>query len=204
MTKIKICGITNQKDALLAADLGADALGFIFAISPRRISPERAREIILGLPPFILKVGVFKNERSSRVKEVMDTCFLDLVQFHGEEDKAYLSEFGQKALKVFEMNKKDVLNEIEKFHLSSFMLDLPKDTVNEMGLDWKTALEAKSLGKVILAGGLTPENIERALQIIAPFGVDVCRGVEKEDGVKSHDKLKEFIFKVRKWDILRI
>jgi len=203
MTRIKICGITNIKDALLAADLGADAMGFIFAPSPRHVSNERAREIIFELPPFIFKVGVFKNERISKVKEIMDYCSLDFVQFHGEEDKSYLNEFGQKAIKVFEMNKKNVLNEIKKLSLPFFMLDLSKEEENEINFDWKMAQEAKKLGKVILAGGLTPDNIERALQIITPFGVDVCRGVEKEDGVKNLNKLKEFILKVRKWDFLK-
>lgn len=204
MTKIKICGITNLNDALLAADLGADALGFIFTASPRQISPESAKEITSELPPFISKVGVFKNERISTVREIMDYCLLDLVQFHGEEDKSYLNEFDQRAIKVFKMNKKSVLLEIKKFSLPLFMLDLPKGEAKKMNLDWRIAREAKNLGKVILAGGLTPENIERALQIITPFGVDVCRGVESEDGVKSREKLKNFILKVRKWDIQKI
>jgi phosphoribosylanthranilate isomerase len=201
MTKIKICGITNLNDALLAARLGADALGFIFTASPRQISPERAKEITSELPPYIHKVGVFKNERISTVKEIIEHCLLDLVQLHGEEDKSYLNEFGQRAIKVFKMNKKSVLSEIKKFSLPLFMLDLPKGEAKEMNLDWTIAQEAKNLGKVILAGGLSPENIKRALQIITPFGVDVCRGVEREDGVKSREKLKNFILKVRKWDI---
>jgi len=203
MTKIKICGICNLKDALLAVDSGADALGFIFAPSPRQISPDRVRKIIFELPPFIYKVGVFKNERISTIKEIMNYCFLDLVQFHGDEDKSYLDEFGLKALKVFEINKRNVLDEIKKLSLPFFMLDLPKDEGNEISQSWDKAQEAKKLGKVILAGGLNPENIERALQMIAPFGVDVCRGVEEEDAVKSPEKLKEFILKVRKWDVLR-
>lgn len=203
MTKIKICGITNLIDALLAADLGADALGFIFAASPRHISAQKAREIISSLPPFINKVGVFKNERISTVKEIMEYCLLDLVQFHGKEDKSYLNEFSPRAIKVFKMNKKSALEEIKRYSFPFFMLDLPKDGEHKMNLAWKMAQEAKKMGRVILAGGLTPENIERALRIITPFGVDVCRGVEKEAGVKSRQKLKEFILKVRKWDMLK-
>jgi phosphoribosylanthranilate isomerase len=201
MTRIKICGITNLEDALLATDLGAEALGFIFAPSPRRILPEKAREIISKLPPFIHKVGVFKNEDVCLVKEIMNGCFLDFVQFHGEEDRSYLEEFGQRAIKVFEINKRNVLRDIKKFSLPFFMLDLPKGSGNEISLNWKQAQEAKKLGKLILAGGLIPENIETVLQNIRPFGVDVCRGVEKEDGVKSPKKLEEFILKVRRWDI---
>lgn len=203
MTRIKICGITHLKDALLAADLGADALGFIFAPSPRHILPEKAREIISELPPFIHKVGVFKNKEVRLVKEIMNDCLLDFVQFHGEEDRSYLEEFGQRAIKVFEINRRNVLNKIKKFSLPFFMLDIPKGSGKEISLDWKQAQEAKKLGKLILAGGLTPENIETVLKNIRPFGVDVCRGVEKEDGVKSPKKLEEFILKVRRWDILR-
>lgn len=203
MTRIKICGITNLEDALLAADLGADALGFIFAPSPRRIIPERAREIISRLPPFINKVGVFKNEKISAVREIMQECMLDFVQFHGEEDKFYLNEFPQRAIKVFEMNRKDILNEIRQCSLPFFMLDLPKGRSNEMNFDWRTAQEAQKLGNVILAGGLNPDNIETVLRRISPFGVDVCRGVEEEKGIKNPKKLKEFILKVKRWDILR-
>ncbi len=202
MTKIKICGITNLKDALSAADSGADALGFIFASSPRQISTENAREIIHDIPPFIYKVGVFKNEKISIVKEIMDYCSLDFVQFHGEEDKSYINEFSQRAIKVFEMNKKDVLDEIRRFSLPFFLLDLPKGEEIDTDLSFKIAQEASNLGNIILAGGLNHENIEMALQMITPFAVDVCRGVEKEDGVKSPEKLKEFILKVRKWDFL--
>jgi len=202
MTRIKICGITNLRDALLAVEMGADALGFIFAASPRQISPEKAREMIFDLPPFICKVGVFKDENISTVKKIMDYCLLDLAQFHGEEDLPYLRAFGQQAIKVFQINKREVLNEIREFSLPFFMLDLPKNS-NETDCDWRIAQEAKKWGEVILAGGLTPENVERALQTVSPYGVDVCRGVEKKDGVKSPEKLKEFILKVRKWDIQR-
>lgn len=204
MTRIKICGITILTDALLAADLGADALGFIFTPSPRRILPEKAREIIAELPPFIHKVGVFKDEEACLVKEIMNDCFLDFVQFHGDEDRPYLEEFGQRAIKVFEINKRNVLKEIKNFSPPFFMLDLPKEDRKRLNLYWPLAKEAKKLGNVILAGGLTPENIETVLQNIAPFGVDVCRGVEKVKGAKSPEKLKEFILKVKRWDILRV
>lgn len=203
MTKIKICGITNLKDALLASETGADAVGFIFAKSPRQISPERAREITVHLPSFIWKVGVFRDEKISSVKEIMDRCLLDMVQFHGKEDESYISVFGYKAIKVFEIENREVLSEIRKFSLPFFMLDVTKK--NERArLNWKIAQEAKKTGRVILAGRLTPENIKHALEKVSPYGVDVCRGVESEYGVKSPEKLKEFILRVRKWDIRRV
>jgi len=203
MTKIKICGITNLTDALLASDFGADAIGFIFAPSPRRISPLKASRIISNLPPFIHKVGVFKDENICLVKKIMNDCSLDFVQFHGKEDRTYLKEFGQRGIKVFEINRKNFLTDIKKFPLHFFMLDLPKGGENKMNLDWHRAKKAKQLGKVILACGLTPENIETVLRIVAPFGVDVCRGVEQAKGKKDPEKMEEFIRKVRKWDILR-
>jgi phosphoribosylanthranilate isomerase len=203
MTRIKICGITNLIDALLVADLGVDALGFIFAPSPRRVLPEKARDIISKLPPFVHKVGVFMNEEACLVKEIMNDCSLDFLQFHGEEDRSYLNEFGQRAIKVFKTNRRNVLKDIKKFSLPFFMLDLPKDSGNQISLDWHLVEEAKKLGKVILAGGLNPENIETILQNTMPFGVDVCRGVEKKDGVKNPQKLEEFVSKVRRWNIQR-
>lgn len=203
MTRIKICGITNLRDALLAADLGADALGFIFAPSARRIRPSTALQIISQLPPFIQRVGVFRNEELNRVKEIMRDCMLDFAQFHGEEDQSYVRSFGLQAIKVFEFTGQDVLKDIKKFSLPYFMLDLPKEREGHEGLDWELVKEAKKWGKLILAGGLNPENIETVLNNTSPFGVDVCRGVEETCGRKSPDKLEEFILKVRRWDILR-
>lgn len=203
MTKIKICGITNLRDALLAAEAGADALGFIFAGSPRQISPEKAKEITISLPPFLCKVGVFRDEKISMVKEIMDRCHLDMAQFHGKEDASYLDVFGHRAIKVFEIENKEVLKEIRAYSLPVFLLDLPKGN-ERVPFNWRIAHEAKKIGRVILAGKLTPENIILALEKVSPYGVDVCRGVEGEYGVKCPQKLKEFILKVRKWDTQRI
>ncbi|MFQ5721333.1 MAG: N-(5'-phosphoribosyl)anthranilate isomerase [Candidatus Aminicenantales bacterium] len=203
MTKIKICGITNLEDALLAVEAGADALGFIFANSPRRITPERAKEIIAPIPPFVCKVGVFKNEEMATVKEILNLCCLDLAQFHGEEDISYIRNFGPRSIKVFEMKGKEFLDEIKKFSLPCFILDLPKRD-NETHLNWTLIQEAKKYGRIILAGGLTPENIEECLKKTAPYGIDVCRGVEKERGIKSPEKLKKFILKVKKWNIQKM
>ncbi|MFQ6070392.1 MAG: N-(5'-phosphoribosyl)anthranilate isomerase [Candidatus Aminicenantales bacterium] len=203
MTRVKICGITNLEDALLAADLGAEALGFIFAPSPRRISPSKARRIISRLPPFIHKIGVFGEENPDTMEKIMEYCSLDFVQLHGEFPASHLHRLGRKAIKVFEMNKENVLDEIKKVSLPFFMLDLPKNEGERSFAEWEITDEAKKAGKFILAGGLKPENIENILERVRPFAVDVCRGVEKEKGIKSPERLKEFIFRVRKWDFLR-
>jgi len=204
MTKIKICGITNTADARLIAECGADAAGFIFAASPRRISPEKARAIITGLPPFMTRVGVFKNESLLRVKEIMNYCNLDRLQFHGDEDSSYLDELSHSAIKVFNIKAGNVLEEIKKSSLPFFLLDLPKEGAIQEDRNWRTARKAGEWGSVILAGGLNPGNIEKALEIASPYGVDVCRGVEMKDGEKCPEKVREFIRKVRKWDYRKI
>jgi len=199
MTRIKICGITNLRDALLATEIGVDALGFIFTKSPRQISPEKAKEIIVNIPPFINKVGVFKNEKISFVKEVIKFCNLDYVQLHGDEDKSYIKVFLPRVIKVFEINGNETIKKIKHFSLPFFMLDLPKDKENASH-NWKIIKKAKEFGRIILAGGLTPDNVERVLEKVSPYGVDVCSGVEKKEGIKSSEKLINFIKRVRKWD----
>jgi len=201
MTKIKICGITNLTDALLAADLGVDALGFIFAPSPRHISSDKAREITGKLPPFIHKVGVFKNENINLVKDIMEKCSLDFVQLHGEEDPSYVQEFDGRAIKVFEISGQNILKEIKKYSLPFFMLDLPKKAEGTLNQDWGLIKKVKSLGRLIFAGALTPENIKGILKNTTPYAVDVCRGVESTRGKKDPKKMEEFILKVRQWDI---
>ncbi len=200
MTRIKICGITNINDAFLAIDEGADALGFIFTESPRKISPRKAKEIIDKLPPFITKVGVFKDEDFLTIKGIMDFCRLDFVQIHGSKSEKYLNLLYPKVIKVFEFNDINIFMKIKKFSLPFFMLDLPKESKN-FSIDFGLAKRAKKFGRVILAGGLNPENIEEVLEKVLPYGVDVCRGVEEKEGIKSPEKLKKFIERVRKWDI---
>jgi len=201
--KIKICGITNLADAHSAVESGADALGFIFAPSPRRISPEKAIEIISKLPPFVSKVGVFMNENMPLVRDIMNYCVLDWAQFHGEEDPSYLSHFAPRAIKVFHIMRKKDLNKIKAFSPPFFMLDLPKNSGIRPDWDWRIVREAKNWGKIILAGGLTPGNIENALSEVSPYGVDVCSGVEETEGIKNHARMKDFIRKVRKWQLLK-
>ncbi len=201
MTRIKICGITNLNDALLACELGADALGFIFTKSPRQVSPEKAKEIIINLPPFVSKVGVFKNQKISIVKEIMNYCNLDYAQFHGEEDRFYLKAFSPRVIiKVFEINNNNVIDEIKKYSIPFFMVDLPKNKGRSIH-NLKIVKRVRRLGKMILAGGLSPENISKVLTEVFPYGVDVCRGVEEMEGIKSPEKLKKFILEVRRWDL---
>ena len=199
--KIKICGLTRRQDVLLAAELGADLLGFIFAKSPRRVAPERVLEISAGLPEKILKVGVFVDAPLAEVKEVATICALDVVQLHGSEDLDYCRAFSSfKVLKVFRLGGGLDLpdSSLSSYWATLFDTWLP-DQAGGGGkvFDWQ--LVAPWSGKrFFLAGGLTPENVGRAISITNPFGVDVSSGVEISPGIKDPAKMRKFIKAVKK------
>ena len=197
MAKIKICGITNLEDALQAVELGADALGFIFSESPRKITLERAKDIIKSVPPFIFKVGVFSNEPIDFVRKVDKFLSLDFLQFHGDEPPEYVSLFKGKGIKAFKVKDESTLQIIKKYNSRFFILD--SDDKGKP-FDWDIAVKAKGLGLFLLGGGLNPENIESALLKVSPFGVDVCSGVESDLGKKDPLKLRDFIWRVKKWE----
>ena len=203
MLKVKICGITNIKDALTAIEYGADALGFVFYPgSPRAITPEAAKSIISSLPPFISTVGVFVNEDMANLEKTASYTGLDVIQLHGSEPPGDCVA-GKKIIKAIRV--KD-LADIEPLKLyktvSAFLLDTySPDAIGGTGkvFNWEIAVEAKKFGRIILAGGLTPDNIEEAVRIVQPYGVDVSTGVESsKKGTKNHEKLRLFIERARK------
>jgi len=202
MIKIKICGITNLEDALAAAAAGADALGFNFyKKSPRCIEPQKAAEIIEQLPPFIVPVGIFVNEREDRIREILASTGIQAVQFHGDESPEFCQRFGGRVIKAFQVKDKESLKNMAHYRVGAFLLDSYKDGVRGgtgVAFDWHLAVVAKTFGKIILAGGLTPENVAEAVKLVQPYGVDVAGGVEKEKGVKDHAMLKKFITEVRR------
>jgi len=202
MIKIKICGITNLEDALAAAAAGADALGFNFyKKSPRCIEPQKAAEIIEQLPPFIVPVGIFVNEREDRIREILAATGIQAVQFHGDESPEFCQRFGGRVIKAFQVKDKESLKNMAHYRVGAFLLDSYRDDVRGgtgVAFDWHLAVVAKTFGKVILAGGLTPENVAEAVKLVQPYGVDVAGGVEKEKGVKDHAMLKKFITEVRR------
>jgi phosphoribosylanthranilate isomerase len=200
MTKIKVCGITNKEDALLALSLGVDAVGFVFAESKRRITAVNASQIIDALPPYILKVGVFVNEQEKRIREILEFCYLDVLQFHGEESPSYIRKFREKTIKSFRIEDKNSLKAISKYKASAYLLDTYSP--EEHGgtgktFNWNLAVEAKKFGPIILAGGLNPNNIEKAIKKVKPYAVDVSSGVESYPGKKDKKKLEEFVKRVR-------
>lgn len=193
MIPVKVCGITTLEDAKACVKYGAAALGFVFAPSKRQISPERAQKIRQGLPSHIVTVGVFVNETVEVVKEIIQDCQLDLVQFHGDENPDYCRKFQGIAIKAFRAGIDIPEASWTEARLRAVLID---GSTGGSGLtyDWKLFRDYHHLPfPKILAGGLNPENLQEAIQQTAPDGLDVSSGVERAPGYKDPDKVKEFI-----------
>ncbi len=196
--KVKICGITNIDDAVAAVDFGADALGFVFfEKSPRYISHADAATIIKKLPSFTTTIGVFVNVKPEQVEKIIDLTHIDAVQFHGNEppEMCNISRRVIKAIRVKSLESLDPLINY-KDKVSAFLLDtFTPDVLGGTGqiFNWDIAIYAKQFGKIILAGGLTPDNVAEAIRRVRPYGVDVSSGVESEKGKKDQRKMKLFI-----------
>jgi phosphoribosylanthranilate isomerase len=204
-TRVKICGITNIEDAHAAADLGADALGFIFVPdTPRYVKPQVAERIISHLPPFITTVGVFADAPLETISQTIRVCGLNVVQLHGSETPEYCSEVGARnrvpLIKAFRIKDRHSLSPIPKYEVSAYLLDTyvksKKGGTGET-FNWDLAEEAKAYGKIIIAGGLTPRNVAQAIRHVRPYAVDASSGVESSPGKKDHAKIKAFIENVR-------
>lgn len=206
--KIKICGITNIEDALLAVELGADALGFIFSESKRKITLPEAEKIISCLPPFITCVGVFVNEFPEKVVEIFLNCKINTFQLCGDESPLYCQNFpNTTVIKSFRIKDEKSLEKIVDYETVDAIL---LDTFTEDGFggsgktfDWNLAVVAKKFQKpIILSGGLTPENVGEAISKVKPYAVDVCSGVESYPGKKDEKKMRQFIEEVKKFLLL--
>lgn len=203
MLRIKICGITNLEDAITAIEYGADALGFVFhPKSPRAITPDKAEKIISKLPPFITTVGVFVDEDRHRLEGIIKKTGLDIIQLHGSESPQYCRNLSKKVIKAIRVKELTDLEPLQHYRISAFLLDTYSPyAIGGTGLifNWEIAIEAKRFGNIILAGGLNPENVEEAIKMVQPYGVDVASGVEgNEKGRKDHKKLKLFIERARR------
>ncbi len=203
-TKVKICGITNLRDARAAAAAGADFLGFVFyRKSPRYIPPSKARRLISRLPRTVCKVGVFVNEDKECVQAVAASCGLDMVQFHGAEAPAYVNSFkGCGVIKAVRVRERRSLEGLDRYRADFFLLDtFRRGRFGGTGevFAWKVlASLAKKKAKIIVSGGLTPENVGGLLQVFRPYAVDVSSGVEKAPGRKDHKRVKKFIDTVKR------
>ncbi|MEA3329052.1 MAG: phosphoribosylanthranilate isomerase [Candidatus Omnitrophota bacterium] len=204
MTKVKICGITNLDDALAATELGADFLGFVFSQqSPRQIKIKQAVKIISSLPGNVSTVGLFVNQRGLLVKLASQECGFNYLQFHGDESPHYCQQIRKevKIIKAFRVKDKDSLKNLADYDVDIYLLDAyNKDNFGGSGsmFNWDLAIEPKKIGKpIILAGGLTPKNVIKAIEKVRPYAVDVSSGIEKGPGRKDHKLIKKFIEQVR-------
>ncbi len=204
-TKIKVCGITNSDDAHAAVELGADALGFIFVPdTPRYVEPQIVERIISELPPFITTVGVFADAPSEIVSETIQLCGLNVAQLHGSETPDYCNTIATRCrvpvIKAFRIKDRHSLSPIPEYKVSAYLLDTyvkgKKGGTGEI-FNWDLAKEAKEYGRIIIAGGLTPENVAQAIRHVEPYAVDVGSGVESSPGKKDHSKVRAFIENIR-------
>ncbi|OAT86547.1 phosphoribosylanthranilate isomerase [Desulfotomaculum copahuensis] len=197
MVKVKICGLTDLETALFAAAAGAAALGFVFAPGRRRAGPEQARLICRALPPFVSRVGVFVDAPLPEVAQMVDYCGLDAVQLHGSEPPDYCRALGERVrvIKAFRVGGAGLPADMGDYPVAAVLLDtLVPGRAGGSGraFDWRLAQNTGLKTPLILAGGLTPENVARAAALVKPYAVDVSSGVET-DGRKDRKKIARLI-----------
>jgi phosphoribosylanthranilate isomerase len=205
MIKVKVCGITTYDDAVMALDMGVDALGFNFYNkSARYIAPADAREIANRLPPYIALVGVFVNELNlSVVRTVSEMAKVTAIQLHGNESPEYCSQFtAWRLIKALRVNENFDVKHVKDFNASAILLDTyAPDTYGGTGtlFDWSVAVSAKQYTpNIILAGGLREENVVAAIRTVKPYAIDVCSGVEEKPGRKDRVRLQNFMHEVQR------
>lgn len=205
MTSVKICGITNDGDALFAARCGAAALGFIFyPPSPRYIKPDDAKNIIVVLPDQVIRVGVFVNENPDAIKRIMEYCALDMIQLHGDESPEYCRQFPASMLiKAVELKNEDDINRAFTYDAAAILVDSRHAGLyggNGKTVNWKLSRRISNKKPLILSGGLNAKNVIDALQTVKPAALDINSGVEESPGRKDHKKLAQIFKTIRAED----
>lgn len=200
--KIKICGIKNIDDAITTIELGADALGFVFAPSSRQMTPEAVKNIIEDLPPFTTTVGVFVNSTPEEINEIADYTGIQVAQLHGDELPEDCQAVKIPVIKAIRVKDASSLLNLENYepYVKGFLLDtyVPGNQGGTgLTFNWQLVSQAKAYGNIILAGGLSPDNIADAIRTTLPFGVDVSSGVET-NGQKDIEKISQFIQRARR------
>lgn len=197
MTRVKICGITREEDLLACVEAGADMVGFVFADSPRRVTPERAAELIRLVPPLHMStVGVFVDAPLDEVQRIIEVCPLDYVQLHGSESPDYCRSLGAAAIKAVRVRSAADTARLAAYSVRTFLLDaFDPERAGGTGhtFDHALALDALKFGRIIIAGGLDQANVAGIIRRVRPWGVDVSSGVEKEKGIKDHDLVRSFV-----------
>ncbi len=202
MVRVKICGITRPEDAVAAADAGADAIGLLFYAKSRRcVSRERAAAILAELPPFVTPVALFVNEAVETIKSICDELGVRTVQLHGDEPPAVARELAPlTVIKAFRVGSPADPEAMAGYPASAYLLDTRVEgSYGGTGesFDWALAARARRYGRIIVAGGLTPENVAEAVRVARPFGVDASSGVESAPGVKDKAKVAAFVAAAR-------
>ncbi len=195
--KIKICGITRAADALAAVRCGADAIGFIFfQSSPRYIPPAKAAEIVGALPASVLAVGVFVDASRDSIVDAVRVSGIGALQLHGDEPPESTSGFGLPVFKAHRVSARFAIEYLDRYAVEAHLLDAyANGSRGGTGkhFDWDVAVRARQAHRIILSGGLNPENVERAIRYVWPYAVDVSSGVERQPGVKDHVRMCRFI-----------
>jgi phosphoribosylanthranilate isomerase len=191
---VKICGTTTEEDALLAIAMGADAVGFIFAPSPRQVSPSRVRDIVRRLPPEVLTVGVFRNELPERVVEVVNSAGLRGAQLHGHETPEQARFVKERVPVLFQafVAGDPAIQKARDYGADAVLLDSPSPGSGEV-YDWRLTDGVPDGVRLLMAGGLSPGNVREAIAAVHPWGVDVVTGVESAPGHKDAVKVREFV-----------
>jgi phosphoribosylanthranilate isomerase len=199
MTLVKICGITNPGDARVAADAGADAVGFIFAESPRRVGVEEAHRISVALPENVARVGVFVDEDPAEISRISQVVGLDLAQLHGDETPeavTALREAGVKVMKALRVESAATLEALDAYEADLFLLDAysarARGGTGER-FDWGVAKSLKGRDNIVVSGGLGPENVREAVEFFEPFGVDASSSLEDGPGRKNGELVRRFV-----------
>jgi len=196
LMNVKICGITRLEDALLAEEMGASAIGYVFyEKSPRFIPPGKAADISRELGPFIAKVGVFVDEEPERVMKAVETAGLTAVQLHGSEDAEYIGRLGRiPVIKAFRVSPDFDTRRLGEYDVGAYLLDAyVEKSYGGTGrtFDWRKARECRGYGRIIIAGGLDETNVDEAVTVAEPWGLDVSSGVEKCPGIKDAVKMRK-------------
>lgn len=194
-----MCGITNPEDASKATHSGADAIGLVFAESPRKLSVEQAREIAATLPDSILKVGVFVDEEPGEVLRIVREVGLDYAQLHGEESPeavTFLRGEGVKVIKALRVRDARSLTAMDEYEADLFLLDAFSEKARGgtgERFDWELAKSLMGRGNIVVSGGLTPENVWAALRFFEPYGVDASSSLEDAPGKKNGERVRRFV-----------
>lgn len=206
-TRIKICGITDEEGLFAAADAGADAVGFVFHPKSRRfIEPEEAFELVGMLPPFVASVALFVDASVDRFSDMEELCPTDLSQLHGNESEQVVRDCGPKVIKAVKFDPATIERELARWdkidEVDAILVDGSAGGAGET-FDWNALAKVKSATSkpLIIAGGLTPDNVAEAIRIVRPYGVDVSSGVESEPGEKDRTLIEKFCEAVRRADL---